>query len=147
MPGDLKQLIDSHWETFRARVESYAKRILEGGTYHLSSPYDIVRAQEIATGWAIVIILAGTLWGVEGPFKRIEQYWTRDEQAEAVERWLLEMRCGIGSKLGDKLQEVRSVSGAYLQPYEETRAFERVVSIIGEILSRNPILDDTIREG
>jgi hypothetical protein len=52
MPDDLKQLIDSRWEMLRVRVEGYAKRILEGGTFHLSSPYDIVRAQEIAAGCA-----------------------------------------------------------------------------------------------
>jgi hypothetical protein len=146
MSDDLKQIIDSHWEAFRVRVETYAKSILEGGTHHLSSPYDVLRIQEIAMGWAIVIILAGTLWGMEGPFKRIDQYWTYDEQAEAIERWLLDMRCGIGSRLGDKLQDVRSISGVCLQPYEETRAFKKVVSIIGEILSNNTILDDTIRE-
>lgn len=85
MRGDLRQLIESRWEGFRARVDSYAKWILEGGTYKAGSPYEVARIYEIATGWAVVIILAGTLWGVQGPLRRLDQYWTRDEQADAVE--------------------------------------------------------------
>jgi len=139
-------LIEVKWERFRQRVERYSQRILDGANTRPTSAYEQLRSWDIATGWAVVIVLAGSIWGTRGPLRRIDEFWSRDEQADAVEEWLLDVRCGIPAKLGNELQKTRSVPEGLLQPYEETRSVAAIGRIVTDILTRNSRLNADLRE-
>lgn len=147
MSEDLERLIKLNRERFENRVEEYSKIILRGVAFDGNTPYDYVRIQEVAVGWAMAIILAGSIWGIDGPLKKLDKHWSRNEQADAVEKWILDWRCGIETTLTEKLQETHRQPGITLQPYEETRAFKKITEIISQVINKNPVLADTIHKG
>lgn len=56
-----------------------------------SSVHEKVEIEERAVGWAVFTILVGTHAGMEGILKRLDNYWSRAEQTEAVERYALDL--------------------------------------------------------
>ena len=103
-----------------------------------------VEIKERAVGWSVFIILVGTHAGMRGMLRRLDNHWSREEQAEAVERYALDLFTQGESKFSQTVQMVKSVPNVKLRPDEETRIRKKIVAIMKDVLLTNPELKDLL---
>lgn len=130
-------------ETFVNKVGEYRDTILESLSPATTAQEKVERELK-ATGWAVMSILVGIHAGMKGLLGRIDNFWTREELAEAVEKYVVELLTTGEGNLEQKLQERKSLCGVHLRVDEETRAYRRILDIMRDILTRNPEFKDIL---
>jgi DNA-binding TFAR19-related protein (PDSD5 family) len=130
-------------ETFIGKVGEYREVILES-----LSPATTVQARmerELkATGWAVMSILVGIYAGMRGLLRRIDNFWSREELAEAVEKYVVDLFTIGKGNLEQRLQEKKSLCEVHLRADEELRAYRRILDIMRDILTSNPDFKDIL---
>jgi DNA-binding TFAR19-related protein (PDSD5 family) len=130
-------------KTFISKVGEFREMILES-----LSPATNVQARterELkATGWAVMSILVGVHAGMKGLLKRINNLWSREELAEAVERYVIDLLTTGKGNLEQSLQEIKPLCEVHLRADEELRAYRRILNIMRDILISNPDFRDIL---
>jgi DNA-binding TFAR19-related protein (PDSD5 family) len=130
-------------ETFIGKVGEYRELILES-----LSPATTVQARmerELkATGWAVMSILVGIYAGMRGLLRRIDNFWSREELAEAVEKYVVDLFTIGKGNLEQRLREKKSLCEVHLRADEELRAYRRILDIMRDILTSNPDFKDIL---
>jgi hypothetical protein len=130
-------------ETLISRVREYREAIMDS----LSPPATAQEKMELdlrATGWAVMSILVGIHAGIKGLLRRVDNFWSREEQAEAVEKYVVDLVTIGRVKLEQRLQERKSLCEVHLRADEELRAYRRILDIMREILINNPDFKDIL---
>lgn len=129
--------------TFISKVGEYRDTILESLSPATTAQEKMERELK-ATGWAVMSILVGIHAGMKGLLRRIDNFWTREELAEAVEKYVVELLTIGEGNLEQRLQERKSLCEVHLRADEETRAYRRILDIMRDILTGNPEFKDIL---
>lgn len=119
-----------------AKVGEYREVIMESLS-PATTPQARMERELKATGWAVMAILVGIYAGMKGLLRRIDNFWTREQLAEAVEKYVVDLLTIGKGKLEQRLQETKSLSEVHLRADEELRAYRRILDIMRDILTRN----------
>ena len=130
-------------EPLIARVGEYREVIMESLS-PATTPQARMERELKATGWAVMAILVGIYAGMKGLLRRIDNFWTREQLAEAVEKYAVDLLTIGKGKLEQRLQETKSLSEVHLRADEELRAYRRILDIMRDILIRNPEFKDIL---
>jgi DNA-binding TFAR19-related protein (PDSD5 family) len=130
-------------ETFSNKVGEYKEAILES-LLPATTAQEKMERELKATGWAVMSILVGIHAGMRGLLRRLDNFWTREELAEAVEKYLVDLLTTGKGKLGQRLQEGKPLPEVHLRADEELRAYRRMLDIMRDILTRNPEFKDIL---
>lgn len=130
-------------ETFINKVDEYRQEILDSLAPATTAQVRMERELK-ATGWAIMSILVGVYAGLQGLLRRIDNFWSREELAEAVERYVVDLFVTGKGNLEQKLQERKELCGVHLRADEEFRAHRRILDIMRGILMDNPDFKDIL---
>lgn len=130
-------------ELFVTKVGEYREVIMESFS-PATTPQARMEREVKATGWAVMVILVGIYAGMKGLLKRIDNFWTREQLAEAVEKYVIDLLIIGKGKLEQRLQETKPSSEIHLRADEELRAYRRILDIMRDILTRSPEFRDIL---
>jgi len=130
-------------ETFINKVGEYREVIL--GSLSPATTVQARMERELkATGWAVMSILVGVYAGMRGLLRRIDNFWTREDLAEAVEKYVVDLLTMGKGSLEQRLQERKALCEVHLRADEELRAYRRILDIMRDILINNPDFKDIL---
>jgi DNA-binding TFAR19-related protein (PDSD5 family) len=130
-------------ETFVNKVDEYRKEILDSLAPATSAQARMERELK-ATGWAVMSILVGVHAGMKGLLKRIDNFWSREDLAEAVEKYVIDLLTVGKGNLEQRLQERKELCDVHLRADEEFRANRRILDIMRDVLMNNPDFKDIL---
>jgi len=130
-------------ELFITRVGKYREMIMESLS-PATTPQARMERELKATGWAVMSILVGVYAGMRGLLRRIDNFWSREDLAEAVEKYVVDLLTVGKGDLEQRLQERKELCEVHLRADEELRAYRRILDIMRDILTRNPEFKDIL---
>ncbi len=74
---------------------------------------------------------------MRGILRRIDNFWSREDLAEAIEKYVVDLFITGKGNLEQKLQERKTVNEVHLRADEELRAYRRILDIMHDILINN----------
>jgi len=130
-------------EIFISKVGEYRTLILDSLSPATTAQARMERELR-ATGWAVMSIIVGTHAGMRGILRRIDNSWSREDLAEAVEKYVVDLLVTGKGNLEQKLQEVRALNEIHLRADEEFRVHRRILDIMRDVLINNPDFKDIL---
>ncbi len=130
-------------EIFISKVGEYRTLILESLGPATSAQARMERELK-ATGWSVMAIIVGIYAGMRGILRRIDNFWSREDLAEAVEKYVVDLLITGKGNLEQRLQERKALHEVHLRADEESRAHKRILNIMRDVLINNPDFKDIL---